>query len=416
MAIPKGYKQTEVGVIPEDWQVQPIKYLAPLQRGFDLPNSKLKNGDYPVVYSNGVMNFHDKYMLNGEGVITGRSGTIGKVHYINGKYWPHNTTLWVTSFKNSVPLYVFYLYKHIGLERFLSGSGVPTLNRNNVHDFRIAIPPTKKEQTAIATTLSDVDALITSLSALIEKKRQIKTATMQRLLTGKQRLPGFGEGKGMQQTELGEIPEDWEVVTVFEAADNDKKLFNDGDWVEAEHITGKGVRLVQTGNIGIGKFLERAAKKYIYESSFVQLKCKELCEGDILICRLADPAGRACIFPNIVDDKVITSVDVTIFRPNTNRVDRVYLVNFFSSELWFKFINLNVGGTTHQRISRGALGNILIPFPPVKEQTAIAKILSDMDDDIATLETRLSKTEALKQGMMQELLTGKTRLIQSETH
>jgi type I restriction enzyme S subunit len=219
---------------------------------------------------------------------------------------------------------------------------------------------------------------------------------MQQLLTGKKRLAGFS----------GE----WEEKTIFQLADNKKEFFDDGDWIEAQHITDEGIRLIQTGNIGIGSFVEKESKKYIYNDSFVRLACKELKKGDLLICRLAEPAGRACVFPEINEEKVITSVDVTIFRPRCEIANRYFLVNVFSTKHWFKLISEMCGGTTHKRISRGALGKIKIILPSLQEQTAIANILSDMDAEISQLEGRRAKMGELKQGMMQELLTGRIRL------
>ncbi len=130
----------------------------------------------------------------------------------------------------------------------------------------------------------------------------------------------------------------------------------------------------------------------------------------MLICRLAEPAGRSCILPDIGEDKVITSVDVTIFRPSSEVANREFYNQYFSSSNWFKSVLEQVGGTTHKRISRGALGRISVCYPNAGEQTAIATILSDMDTEIEALEQRLSKTRQIKQGMMQELLTGRTRL------
>ncbi len=212
--VPVGYKLTEVGMIPEDWEVKRIKEIAPLQRGFDLPVSTQKAGKYPVVYSNGITSFHNSFTTKAPGVVTGRSGTLGKVHYVENDYWAHNTTLWVTNFFSNYPLYIYYLYSSLKLERFGSGSGVPTLNRNDVHDYFVAIPQST-EQEAIALVLSDTDALITSLDKLIAKKRDIKQAVMQQLLTGKQRLEGFGDSSGkFKQTEIGLIPEDWDAYTI----------------------------------------------------------------------------------------------------------------------------------------------------------------------------------------------------------
>jgi type I restriction enzyme S subunit len=184
----RGYKHTEAGVIPEDWQIKSIGQIAPLQRGFDLPKFQLREGPYPVVYSNGVMNYHDTAMVRGPGVVTGRSGTLGAVHYVDTDYWPHNTSLWVTHFNGNSPRYVFYLYAAIGFERFASGSGVPTLNRNDAHAFRVALPPTNAEQEAIAAILADMDTDLSALEAKLAKARMMKQGMMQELLTGKTRL------------------------------------------------------------------------------------------------------------------------------------------------------------------------------------------------------------------------------------
>jgi type I restriction enzyme, S subunit len=171
-----------------EWEMKALKDTAPLQRGFDLPTSRLEIGIYPVVYSNGVLNFHASYKVKSPGVVTGRSGTIGKVNYIESDFWPHNTTLWVTDFKGNSPKFIYYLYTFIKLERFGTGSGVPTLNRNDVHAFQVLVPPSHEEQTAIAEVLSDMDAEIATLEARREKTRLLKQGMMQELLTGKTRL------------------------------------------------------------------------------------------------------------------------------------------------------------------------------------------------------------------------------------
>lgn len=216
---------------------------------------------------------------------------------------------------------------------------------------------------------------------------------------------------GYKQTEVGTIPVDWDVRRVIDIAENKKIRFDDGDWVESEHITDKGFRLIQTGNIGVGIYIEKEAKKYIYKNSFEKLKCKELIVGDVLICRLAEPAGRACILPELGEEKVITSVDVSIFRPNLDNFNRCYLVQFFSTPKWFELVTEQVGGTTHKRIARGALGKIPVAIPSsVEEQRLIAEALSDADALIEALDQLIAKKRQIKQGAMQELLTGKQRL------
>ena len=103
--IPQGYKDSPLGIIPKEWKVKKVLDFAPLQRGFDLPTDKIVKGKYPVVYSNGILNYHDEYKAKGPGVVTGRSGTIGKVTYVESDYWPHNTSLWVTDFKGNISYY-----------------------------------------------------------------------------------------------------------------------------------------------------------------------------------------------------------------------------------------------------------------------------------------------------------------------
>ena len=180
--------QTRLPGFEGEWEVQRLGEFAPLQRGFDLPTTQIKSGKYPVVYSNGILNYHECYQVKGPGVVTGRSGTIGRVTFVSDHYWPHNTSLWVTNFKGNDPKFVFYLYSRLNFERFSSGSGVPTLNRNDLHALDIFIPNELEEQVAISTVLSDIDAEIQALHQRRTKTAALKQAMMQELLTGRTRL------------------------------------------------------------------------------------------------------------------------------------------------------------------------------------------------------------------------------------
>lgn len=446
----KGYKQTEIGSIPLDWQLKELRDVCiKIQDGnygaFYPKSSEFISYGVPFLTSKvlgkaGNINFNKVDYISNEKhkvllkahlelndvLFTNRGASVGAIGYVdarisNGNIGPQLTLLRVNSFVDS--LYLFQIMKSSWVQKQIlsqdSGSAMNFFGVGATGKFKLPIPDNINEQKIIANILTDVDALICELEKLIAKKQAIKTATMQQLLTGKTRLPQFalredGSKKGYKQSELGEIPEDWEAKTVYELAEKQKSQFDDGDWIEAEHITDKGIRLIQTGNIGIGQYVEKDTKKYIYSESFEKLRCKELQKGDLLICRLAEPAGRACIFTDVGEQRVITSVDVTIFRPPSYLADRKFYVQYFSLDVWFKSVLEQVGGTTHKRISRGALGRIFVSYPSIQEQTAIATILSDMDSEIQALEKRLNKTRQIKQGMMQELLTGKTRLVQPE--
>jgi hypothetical protein len=200
------------------------------------------------------------------------------------------------------------------------------------------------------------------------------------------------------------------VVAVADLARGRTDAFTDGDWIETEHITTSGNRLLQTGNIGIGRLRNEGTRRYISDPSFAQLRCTEVRPGDILICRLADPAGRACVVPDIGERRMLTSVDVVIFRPDAGDADRRFLVALFSTPHWFQTVSDRSGGTTRTRIARSELGRIEIRLPSRAEQTRIADVLGDADHLIEDLERLIIKKEAIKQGLMQELLTGRTRL------
>ena len=161
---PKGgslYPEIRFAGFTDPWEQRKLGEVAPLQRGFDLPVSQMISGPYPVVMSNGVGGWHSKYAVKGPGVVTGRSGTIGGLQYIEGDFWPHNTSLWVTSFNGNEPKFIYWLYSSLDLERFGSGSGVPTLNRNDVHDQLIGVPCNIAEQRRIGAFFDRLDSLIT---------------------------------------------------------------------------------------------------------------------------------------------------------------------------------------------------------------------------------------------------------------
>lgn len=164
----------------EAWEQRKVVEVAPLQRGFDLPSASMKPGKYPVVMSNGIGGYHFEYKVKGPGVVTGRSGTIGKLHYIEDDYWPHNTTLWVTEFKGNNQKFIYYLYQGLGLNRFGTGSGVPTLNRNDIHDVIVSVPP-KNEQEKISSYLTTLDHLITLHQQKCEELKKIKKFMLQKM-------------------------------------------------------------------------------------------------------------------------------------------------------------------------------------------------------------------------------------------
>ena len=417
----KDFKKTELGVFPEEWIIKPINECTnyvdyrgatpkKVDHGITLVTAKnIKKGyiDYSESKEYVEPDNYDEIMSRGKpeigDVLITTEAPLGHVAAVDDtnialaqrviKYRA------IESFLDNDYLKYFFLSDRFqeNLYTNSSGSTATGIKGSVLHKLPICFPPTLFEQQAIASALSDVDELIRSLDGLIQKKQAIKKGTMQQLLTGKKRLPGFD----------GE----WEKISLKQLTDRSFELFNDGDWVESDHIIDQGIRLLQTGNVGVGKFKESRNKKYINEESFKKLNCKEVQVGDLLICRLADPPGRACIVPDLKEEKLITSVDVSILRPKVDKVDKHFLLQVFSTNEWFDEVNEKCGGTTRTRISRSALGNIELNLPPYEEQKAIGTIFKDMNQELQTIRQKREKYVQIKQGMMQELLTGKTRLV-----
>ena len=180
-------------------------------------------------------------------------------------------------------------------------------------------------------------------------------------------------------------------------------VFTDGDWIEAKDQSDSGIRLVQTGNVGTTEYLDKKNnKKWISEETFERLHCEEIYEGDILISRLPEPAGRACIVPDL-GVRMITAVDCTIVR-TTKEYDSKYLVQYLSTPMYFKIVNSFLGGGTRQRISRGNLSGIDIPIPStIEEQWKIGEFFSNLDHLITLHQCKCDETKELKKYMLQKM-------------
>ena len=357
------FKDSPLGPIPQDWDVKRLGEIAPLQRGFDLPTKDLQDGPFPVVYSNGICNYHVEAMCDAPGLVTGRSGTIGHFTFIeSGRYWPHNTALWVTSFKGNDPLYIKYLYETLHFENFATGSGVPTLNRNAIHEFEVALPSKIGEQQRIAEALGEVDKLIESLDEQIEKKRLIAKGVAHDLLSGKKRLPGF---KGAWKTRSIE-----DMLTLGHG--RDYKGIPNGD-----------VPVYGTGGVMC------YVAEYLYEGPTV-------CIG-----------RKGTIDAPIYHDGKIWTVD-TLFYSHSFK-------ECYPKFIYYKFLTIDWQSYNEASgvpsLTADIIGRISLEVPMnIAEQQAIADLLSEQDAAITALVEKREKYVRIKEGMMRDLLTGKVRM------
>ena len=215
--------------------------LLNLKRGYDLPESQRRPGPYPVISSAGITGYHDEYMVEGQGVVTGRYGTLGEMYYVDGKYWPHNTALYVTTFKGNDPKYIYYLLTCLGRIRTSDKSAVPGVNRNELHEMEIPAISDTKQQKKVAAILSALDAKIDCNNRInAELEAMAKTLYdywfVQFDFPDAHGKPYKSSGGKMvyNATLKREIPEGWEATTLASVTPISNDSLNPADFPQKE--------------------------------------------------------------------------------------------------------------------------------------------------------------------------------------
>ena len=373
--------------LPSGWKVVRLDKVAPLQRGYDLPVDNIKEGLYPVVYSNGILKFHNEFKAKAPGVITGRSGTIGKVIYVEKDYWPHNTSLWVTNFCGNNPKFIYYMYINLNLIRFSAGSGVPTLNRNDIHLQKILLPPLD-EQKKIAEILSTWDEAINLTINLIESKKQFKKALMQNLLTAKVRFPEFKD--------------EWIEVTIGELFE-----FKKGQGLSKEMLDTNGkFECVLYGELytTYDEIIENVKSRTNFQGS-IKSKFDDILIPSSTTTGSIDIAIAAVILKN----DVLLGGDINILRKKRNNIYGKF-VAYCITNIKNKELSSYAQGTTIIHLYAKDFKDMKIKLPNLKEQQKIAEVLTACDDEINLLNLKLENLKKQKQGLMQKLLSGKVRI------
>ncbi|MDX4947835.1 restriction endonuclease subunit S [Providencia manganoxydans] len=408
-AIPVGYKQSDVGIIPEDWETKPLGELVEIYSG-DSPSKfvfstegtpyfkveQLNNGS---VYADSTPYFihSSKKVLAGSVIFPKRGASIlsNKIRVLKHDSFMDTNLMALTCHHGLDELFLYNQLTYRGLDSVADTTSIPQINNKHISPYLVPLPR-KAEQTAIANALSDVDALISELEKLIAKKQAIKTATMQQLLTGRTRLPQFalredGTPKGTKPSELGEIPVDWEVVTLGTASS-----FINGRAYSLHEWENSGTPVIRLQN------LTGRGDEYYYSN--LQLPEKQYCKyGDLLFMWSATFGPVIWRGPKAIYHYHIWKIACEVGYSQS------YLF-YLLDDMTEKLKRSSSSGGTMLHVTKEKMESTKAAFPSYEEQTAIATILSDMDAEIQALEQRLGKTRQIKQGMMQELLTGKTRL------
>jgi type I restriction enzyme, S subunit len=425
MAIKAGYKQTDAGVIPDDWIENTVGELIKFEGGSQPPrstfHSSMKPGYIRLIQIRDYKT--DKYVTYVQKKLVTKF--CAKDDIMIGRYGPPIFQIlrglegaYNVALMKAIPTdrinrdYAYYFLKQEILFEYIEklsqrSSGQTGVDLTELKNYPLPLPPTIVEQKVIAETLSDTDALIGALEKLITKKRQIKQGAMQELLTGKRRLPGFEKNAGYKQTEIGEIPEDWKIETLGQTTTLMTNGFV-GSILQHYDESGNGVLYIQGYNVEENSFNLHGIKYVTKEFHHSHMKSC-LCGGDLLTIQTGD-VGLTTIVP----DKLAGSNchALIISRFNKKHYFPQYVAYYLNSKPGRARLRLIETGTTMKHLNVGDMLNFIVPLPPtLAEQEAIAIALKDMDTEIDALEIKLSKTRKIKQGMMQELLTGKIRLV-----
>ncbi|MCU8071375.1 restriction endonuclease subunit S [Shewanella sp. SM20] len=385
----------------------------PCLRVVDIVGGVIKT-DNLIRTSASISESYRRTVLKSGDLVIPLRGKVGEIGYIDNDLAGANLTRGVALISvrpDFSSKYVkHFLSSKACADRFLAsmnGSALQEITISTLRQFKVSLP-SLPEQTAIANALSDVDALIQELEKLIAKKQAIKTATMQQLLTGRTRLPAFayeksahhpdGRKKGYKPSELGEIPEDWEVKTIFELG----RVSTGGtpSTSSAEYWNGD-VPWITPTDISHSKNIYSSERK-ISQKGLQSIR--PLPANTVLVTCIASIGKNAILRRDGACNQQINAVIPY------DHIDVDFL--FYAIELSSDRLKASAGITATLIVSKALFEEFQLVIPAnLEEQEAISVILNEMDEDIQSLEKRLNKTRQIKRGMMQELLTGKTRLV-----
>lgn len=399
-----NYQQTEIGLIPEDWILEPIKDFASITTGGSDTQDRVDDGLYPFYVRSDNVERINSFSFDGEAVLTSGDGVgVGKVfHYVNGKFDFHQRVYNIHSYRKDVDgKYLFFQFSTKFYDRVMAmtaKSSVDSVRREMIADMPIPLPPTLTEQKAIATALSDADELIADLEKLIAKKKAIKEGAMQELLRppqlGGKRLPGF-DGEWEEKL-IGKIGN-----TYGGLSGKSKKDFEDGKYPYITFLNVMNNVVIDTS---------------IFE--FVNLKPGEhqnkARKGDLFFntsSETPEEVGMCAVLNEQIDNLYLNSFCFGFRLTDESEIDAQFFSYLINSSIGRNLFLSLAQGATRYNLSKSNFNKLLIEVPSKNEQKAIAQILSEMDEELEALEQKKVKYEQVKQGMMQELLRGKTRLV-----
>lgn len=400
MELRSGRTSTEIAIVPDDWIGRSITELADCLDQVRIPlndaQRQRRKGDIPYCGANGVLDYVDGFIIDDDIILIAEDGgyfdeyaTRPIAYRMIGKCWVNNHAHILKAKPGVDQGFLYYSLVHKNILPFVVNGTRAKLNKSEMHKIIVLLPLSEGEQRVIASVLSDVDALLASLDRLIAKKRDLKQAAMQQLLTGKTRLEGF---KGM-----------WRLASLDEIASRATGVW--GANKPKDQSVGL-IDIIRAGDISQEGVLIGVAQRYLSAAEFAKSKCDL---DDLVITTSGNGLGKTWWCDG--RKNVAASNFVRVLHPRVGGAIGRFLFYALRGAEGVRQLREHTATSAYPNLRPAFFSAVWIPLPPLQEQVAIATFLSDMDAEISALEARRDKTRALKQGMMQELLTGRIRLV-----
>jgi type I restriction enzyme S subunit len=365
--------------MPNKWKTYKLGEVATLQRGFDLPNTKRTDGKYPVIAASGFSTWHNEFKVKAPGVTTGRSGTLGQVHYVKDDFWPLNTSLWVKDFNGNDERFIYYFLQTLNFEEYNSGTSVPTLNRNDVHKLDVTIPDIP-EQKSIASLISAIDDKIENNLAINKTLEEMAMALYKHWFVD---FGPFQDGEFVE-SELGRIPKRWEVLSLQDVS----TLTAGGDKPKnySNHKTEDcGIPIYSNGITNEGLFGYTDIARIKEESITVSAR------GTIgFVCLRLEP--------------YLPIVRLIAVVPKKEIVSSKYL--FY----WLKSQNINGNGTTQQQLTVPDFKVTNVLVPQIELINAFTEIVNPYYEKINSNKIENQNLTQLRDTLLPQLISGAVRL------
>lgn len=408
MELMPGYKQSDVGVIPDDWDAKPLGEIGDSLIGLTYRPSEVRAYGTLVLRSSNVQNgalcfddnvfvdtdIPDRIMVRPEDILVcvrnGSRDLIGKSALIDERAVGMTFGAFMAVFRSEHGKLLHHVFQSGIFKKQINehlGATINQITNKSLNSFKVPLPPTDEERTEIANALSDVDALLATLDQVIAKKRDMKKAATQQLLSGGTRLPGFID--------------EWQLKRLGDVVDTDPETLG------TDTATDFCFNYISLEDVDRGQLRSHTEQIFINAPSRARRK---LMPNDVLVSTVRPNLQSHLLFKGDAGHWVC-STGFCVIRCREDVTCPAFVFSHFFAADVNRQIDTLLTGSNYPAINSGDVRNLEIMFPSYIEQCAIATVLSEMDAELSALETRRDKTHNIKQAMMQELLTGKTRLV-----